>query len=355
MSAHENFPATPENPLPDAEVNARLAQYGVCLKRSPGKEKWPEGWWPGDDPVQIDLGSDSCLPPHGGGIEGGGHAGIGEAFVQQAGTPTPGPSLEGGEYWQPIHPAALFDAPARVRFLDALACHGNVRAAAARVGVSRETVYRARRRYVDFARAWDAALVHARVQSEQELATRATEGVATPVFLRGEHVATFYKHDACYLLAHLARLDRKVETNPDAEKRAECFDQLLAAMVGHEAPEDFIEAVESARERSVGTPADVPPSREEYRRHARCEAIFDAPEPDLTPEERDEHEELEAEEMARADEEAGEAWDAWHAAGAALVDRVLAGENPAKSGGDDSVRGVNTPAGIPPDEEATRA
>lgn len=110
----------------------------------------------------------------------------------------------------------VFDLPMRVRFLDVLASCGEVSGAARHIGVSRETVYRARRRYADFAALWDAALVHARARAEGELATRAFQGVDVPVFHGGVHVATWRKHEPRYLFAHLERLDRRIAQDQDA-------------------------------------------------------------------------------------------------------------------------------------------
>ncbi|MCR2834112.1 hypothetical protein [Parerythrobacter lacustris] len=345
MTPFDNFAASPKQPLPDAEVNARLAQYGVQLRTSPGKGKWPDGWWPGDDPVQIVLEeSDGIdLPPHGGGIEGEGCAVGGLVPDCERRAPIPNPFPHGKRLFEVHHPATVFDAAARVRFLDALAAKGNASAAAARVGFSRETVYRARRRYPDFARLWDAALVHARARSEDELASCAFDGISTPVFVRGEHVATWRRKDPRYLLAHLARLDRRIAEDPDAVDRAERFDELLAEMAGHAAPEDFAEAAESVRDRDCPTPADVPPSREEYRCHARCEAMLELSASELSPADTNAYDEYEDEAMAEAEALAGEQWDAWKAAGMDLLDRVLAGD-PAP--GDlplASVTSVNTP------------
>lgn len=293
------------HPQSDRKVNACLAQYGVALRPPPGRPgQWPGGWLPGDDPVAIELRE--------------------------------------GEY--PIHPAAVFDVPARIRFLDALAGHGNVRAAAASVGVSRETVYRARRRYADFAHCWDAALVHARARYEAELATRAIDGVAVPVFVRGEHVATWRRHDARYLLAHLARLDRRVEEQPEAVARAGRFDQLLAAMAGHAPLDDFAEALTETRRCDDPVPRDMPPTREEYILYARSDATMGPP---PAGHETADWYDAEAEAMDECANEAAQQWDAWQAAGMALLDRVLAG----KAAGDaaresearDSVTCVNTP------------
>lgn len=294
------------HPATDAELNAKLAKFGVQLRPPAGKPgQFPPGWLPGDEPVEIELGE-------------------GEDY------PSP-------EALRALHPSTVFDMPARVRFLDALAGHGNVRAAAALVGVSRETVYRARRRFADFARLWDAALVHARGRSEEELATRALDGVAVPVFVRGEHVATYRKHDARYLLAHLARLDRRVDEQPEAAMRAERFDELLAVMAGHDPLPDAGEAVEAVREPSDPAPCDLPPSREEYIRHARCEAMMGK-----APEDQDSEEwaQAEAEAMAQCEAEAAQQWDEWIEAGAARVDRLIARQ---ETGSADSVTCVNTP------------
>ncbi len=293
-------------PPSDREINARLAQYGVALRPPPGKPgQWPAGWLPGDDPVAIELGE--------------------------------------GAY--PVHPAAVFDTPARIRFLDALAGHGNVRAAAGLVGVSRETVYRARRRYPDFAQCWDAALVHARARHEAELATRAIDGVAVPVFVRGEHVATFRKHDARYLLAHLARLDRRVEQDPQAVARAGRFDQLLAAMAGHAPPPDFAEAAEATRDWRDPAAGGLPPTREEYAAYARGEALRarrDAADRSDGEAQGEDDAEAENAAMDEAGIEAQDAWERWEAEGAALLDRVLAGDTAGENEAQESVTCVNT-------------
>lgn len=348
MTAHDNFIASPEQPLSDAEVNARLAQYGVQLRTSPGKGKWPDGWWPGDDPVEIVLEEpdEIDLPPLGLRIEGGGCAGGGLVPGCEGRAPNPNLFPQGKGPSEYHHPATVFDIAARVRFLDALAGKGNASAAAARVGVSRETVYRARRRYPDFARLWDAALVHARARSEDELASCAFDGVATPVFVRGEHVATYRRKDPRYLLAHLARLDRRIAEDPDAVDRAGRFDELLAEMAGHRAPEDFAEAAESMRDRDCPVPADIPPSREEYRCHARCEAMQELSASGLSRKDAAAYDD-EAEAMAVAEMLAGEQWDAWKAGGMAMLDRVLAGEPAPGVVPLDNVTCVDTPIDPP--------
>jgi hypothetical protein len=56
------------------------------------------------------------------------------------------------------------------RFLDHLARHANVRAAAKACGLSRQSAYKLRRRDPRFARAWDEALAAFRQAGEAELA-----------------------------------------------------------------------------------------------------------------------------------------------------------------------------------------
>jgi hypothetical protein len=226
----------------------------------------------------------------------------------------------------PFEPIRKFSLAARVRFLDCLATHGEVRAAAARSGVSHETAYRARRRYPDFAQLWDAALVHARTRAESELGTRALDGVEVPVFQRGEQVGSWRKHDARYLFAHLARLDRHVEANPDAVKRAERFDEMLAAMAGHELPEHFAEAC--PEENIEG----VPPARAAFVEHVCGQALDELDEnSEEIFEDEDEREAAEAEAMEWATTEAGAEHDLWMDGAFAKLDAVLEGEDECES------------------------
>src|SRR6187399_3005806 len=130
--------------------------------------------------------------------------------------------------------------PARkAQFLEALADDGNVRAACARVGLSREAAYRLRRRDPLFARAWAAAQVHACERVGEVLGTRAIEGIEEEVWLRGEVVGTKRRYDTRLLLAHMARLDRLVEEAPDAVNDAARFDEILGRIAGAEAPAEL--------------------------------------------------------------------------------------------------------------------
>ena len=116
----------------------------------------------------------------------------------------------------------------KLRFLDELAQHGNVRVAAGRVGVSRSGLYLARRRDSAFAAGWLAALREARWHAEAVLAERALEGVEEQVFYHGEVIATRRRYDTRLLLAHLARLDALCAEEPETEP----FDVALAQVAG---------------------------------------------------------------------------------------------------------------------------
>ncbi len=136
--------------------------------------------------------------------------------------------------------------PARqVAFCDHLSTTGNVRTACARVGTSPQTAYRTKRREAVFAAAWEGALLLARDHAEAVLACRALEGVDEPVFYHGEEVARRRRYDPRLLLAHLARLDARVEDGAAAQSlasvAAERFDAVLAALGGYEADPDLVE------------------------------------------------------------------------------------------------------------------
>jgi hypothetical protein len=237
----------------------------------------------------------------------------------------------------------------RAQFLDHLAGKGSVRAACARVGMSREAAYRLRRREALFARGWDAALVLARAASAEELADRALDGVEEEIWYRGELVGTRRKYDNRLLLAHIARLDRIAE-NPLADHDAGRFDEILAIIGGEVGPtelectdegmpldrEDCIHAaIEEADEAfdeawAADHPQDSaildddnfdPSDSVAAEEHAAREAALDA-----------------AYRMARGERRlsagvaAGTTWDAWQGQAHAAADRLLAtspaAENP---------------------------
>lgn len=213
----------------------------------------------------------------------------------------------------------VFTRERRVRFLDHLAFKGNVRAAAALVGVSHETAYRKRRQDAAFAALWDAALVHARQYNESVLASRALDGVEVPVYYHGEIVGYRIVHDPRLLLAHLARLDRRVEGDGEDARAARAhagrFDELLAGYAGHEGPDGFAEALEETRDCRVrGESPPVPPTRDEYVTWRRNQAIGGT------------DERKEARRMAAAAQAAGAEWDAWHEAALARIGAIVEGE-----------------------------
>lgn len=216
--------------------------------------------------------------------------------------------------WTPARKAA---------FLHHLAETGNVRASAARVGLSHQSGYLARRRDRVFKAGWDAALVLAREVAAQALATRALDGTPEAVWFKGQQVGTKVRYDSRLLLAHLARLDKAAEET-DAGDLAERFDELLAQVAG-EAPAEAMA--------DLGTwdsPAPlVPVARETFAYRAA---------PRLQEEAREQwRADLRARKATRADEptdlltpwfeQALAEWDAWHARACAAVDAAVAGES----------------------------
>jgi hypothetical protein len=82
-------------------------------------------------------------------------------------------------------------------FLKALAACGCVRDACKAVGMSHVSAYalRSRPSAIAFRAAWDAALDHAMHRLEEAALSRALNGVARPVFYKGEQVGEFRHHD----------------------------------------------------------------------------------------------------------------------------------------------------------------
>ena len=126
-----------------------------------------------------------------------------------------------------------FTRQRQAQFLKRLADCGEVRAAAKSCAISHQTVYRTRRSCPLFRQGWDAALLVAREQAEDALATRAINGVEEEVFYHGEVVATRRRYDSRLLLAHLARLDR-LAGREDVAALALRFDDLIEAFEGVE-------------------------------------------------------------------------------------------------------------------------
>jgi hypothetical protein len=206
-------------------------------------------------------------------------------------------------------------------FLDVLATKGNVRAACARVGLSREAAYRLRRRDARFARGWDAALLMARQNVAETLGDRAIDGIEEDIWYRGEHVGTRRRYDTRLLLAHMARLDKLTEEQASIGD-AERFDELLACIAGEPVPE--------ALECEDG---ELPLDRDEHIDEAEAEARRRVDE--RWADTGNEYGELDDEDYAayraesdaeaeRAGLEAAAFWDEWHARACAAVDALQA-------------------------------
>lgn len=188
----------------------------------------------------------------------------------------------------------------RTQFLERLAHDGNVSAACARVGLSREAAYRLRRREPLFARAWAAAQLQGREVVGEVLGTRAIEGIEEEVWFRGEVVGTRRRYDTRLLLAHMARLDKLAE-DEQALEDAGRFDELLALVAGEPVPEEL--AVDGE---------DLPLDRATSGRMMAELADEEASDDDCREANRD----------GRAEGEA--LWDAWFAGACDTVDRLLA-------------------------------
>ncbi len=126
-----------------------------------------------------------------------------------------------------------WSADRQVVFLEALARTGNVRAAARYAGLSRESAYKLRRRpdARAFARAWDAAIIHARDIFQDELMDKGLNGWREAVWHQGEEVGTRERWSAPLFLAALSRLDKMADgidlAGKPARVAAERFDDLL--------------------------------------------------------------------------------------------------------------------------------
>ncbi|WP_310533278.1 hypothetical protein [Novosphingobium sp.] len=233
----------------------------------------------------------------------------------------------------------------KLRFLDELSRHGNVRVAAGRVGVSRSAVYLAQRRDAEFARGWRAALVLARDHAEAVLAERALEGVEEQIFYRGELVGTRRRYDARLLLAHLGRLDRLCVEEPQAVDDAARFDAVIGE-VG-----DLPQAAECHPE--TGAPMAWPP-RADFIAEARADAVEEARSliPHGVGPDRWTEEAFDGEAVAAAVTAAGEEWDGFHdelyrAVDAVRGGAVRGGDEPGECGGaglvvQDSVHSVQS-------------
>jgi hypothetical protein len=252
----------------------------------------------------------------------------------------------------PIAPTVRHDGwtPARkARFLDHLAGHGNVRAACACAGMSHEAACRLRRRDALFARAWAAALVHAREASAEVLACRAIDGIEEEVWYRGEVVGTRRRYDSRLLLAHLARLDAAVASGSASEDAAR-FDELVALAAGAEPSDDVVrgdDGVPLSREASIALAIEA--AVELAREDAELDRL-ERGEPEWEVVGQDEaggdvvglceDEVLSPAERFAAGAAAAACWDAWGGEAHATVDRLLA------EAGDLSARTPSTPSTV---------
>jgi hypothetical protein len=211
----------------------------------------------------------------------------------------------------------------KVRFLDHLAGRGNIAAACAAVGMSREAAYRLRRRDALFARGWGAALGLAREASVEVLADKALDGIEEEVWYRGELMGTRRRFDARLLLAHIARLDRLAEeAGKRAGEDAARFDEILARVAEVEVPEEIEVAGQPLpldRETALEMAGEIAAEEvdEAWRDREAAEGALSDEQSAARQQERQE-----AAAAARA--EAAAVWDGWHEKACAAVDALLA-------------------------------
>lgn len=160
------------------------------------------------------------------------------------------------------HPKARHDGwspDKQVTFLEALARTGNVKAAAAYAGLSRESAYKLRRRPDGraFARAWDAALIHARDIYQDELMDKGLNGWDEAVWHQGEEVGMRTRWSAPLFLAAMARLDKMADgldlAGKPAQVAAEKFDDLLEGIGKGDDCAELVEEIDAS-----GRPASAP-------------------------------------------------------------------------------------------------
>ena len=102
--------------------------------------------------------------------------------------------------FEPVPVRARHDgwtADKQIAFIEALAETACVEEACRRVGMSDSAAYKLRRRPCGWAfrRAWDAALDYGVHRLEQAVLSRALNGVARPIFYKGEQVGEWRHHD----------------------------------------------------------------------------------------------------------------------------------------------------------------
>jgi hypothetical protein len=140
----------------------------------------------------------------------------------------------------------------QVVFLEALARTGNVKAAARYAGLSRESAYKLRRRpdARAFARAWDAAIIHARDIFQDELMDKGLNGWSEAVWHQGEEVGTRERWSAPLFLAALGRLDKMADgldlAGKPARVAAEKFDDLLEGIGNGDDCAELVEEIDGS-------------------------------------------------------------------------------------------------------------
>ncbi len=101
-------------------------------------------------------------------------------------------------------------------FVEKLADCGSITAACKHVGMSRESVRRLRRRGRAFRDACDAALDCGYADVEESAVERSKNGVARPIFYKGEQVGEWRHHDE-RLTMFLLRFRRRHRFGPEAD------------------------------------------------------------------------------------------------------------------------------------------
>jgi hypothetical protein len=150
-----------------------------------------------------------------------------------------------GEGDSPLLPSRRQDGwstAAQRAFLEAIAEGHGVEGACARVGLSPASAYAYRRtaKGAAFALGWRAATLVARDAIAETLLVRALQGQVDTV-VRGDAVVTRHRHDNRLAMSLLARLDRQVEADADADVKAarlvaQEFDAFLGLVDAEEGP-----------------------------------------------------------------------------------------------------------------------
>jgi hypothetical protein len=117
-------------------------------------------------------------------------------------------------------------------FLEHLADSGCVRHAAAHVGMTKQSAYALRRRAPNsmFAFAWDAALKIAQPLLHDIAVERALDGVARPVFYRGEQVGERRVYNDRLLMFLMAQGDKLDRVPQPVEELVQFWPTMMASI-----------------------------------------------------------------------------------------------------------------------------